>query len=130
MTLLQRFALRQGLLWVHERYGGPTMIVTENGAAFDTPPDDDGVVRDERRIAYLDGHLRGAHAAIEAGVDLAGYCAWSLLDNYEWAFGYTKRFGLVWVDYDTLERTPKQSARWYADVIARGGLEAAEEVES
>ena len=119
-------ALEDGLRWLQERYAPPKVYVTENGAAFDTPPDEDGHVRDDRRIAYYDGHLRAAHRAIQAGVPLAGYFAWSLLDNFEWAFGMTKRFGLVWVDFETGERTPKASARWYSDVIARHGLEPEE----
>ena len=106
---------------VHDDYGVP-MIVTENGAAFDDVVDGDGRVRDDRRIAYLDGHLRSLHEAVEAGADVRGYFVWSLLDNFEWAEGYAKRFGIVHVDYDTLRRTPKDSARWYRDVIAANGI--------
>ena len=84
----------------------------------------DGVCHDPRRIAYLDAHLRALHAAIEEGVDVRGYFPWSLMDNFEWSHGYHKRFGMVHVDYDTLVRTPKDSAYWYRDVIARNGLEA------
>jgi beta-glucosidase len=93
------------------------LYVTENGAAFP-----EGIV-DGDRIAYLDGHLRAAHRAIENGADLRGYFVWSLLDNFEWAYGYSKRFGLIHVDYDTLVRTPKDSARWYAQVTRRNGLD-------
>jgi len=82
----------------------------------------DGAVHDEDRRSYLEGHLRAAHEAIEAGVDLRGYLAWSLLDNFEWAFGYSKRFGIVRVDYDTQERTVKDSARWYAEVARHNGF--------
>ncbi len=95
------------------------LFVTENGAAY---PDDevvDGRVEDADRVAYLDGHLRACATAIERGVPLRGYFAWSLMDNFEWALGYSKRFGLVRVDYDTLERTPKRSAEWYAAVTRR-----------
>jgi beta-glucosidase len=78
-------------------------------------------VADPDRIAYLDGHLRAARRAIADGVDLRGYFLWSLLDNFEWAFGYSKRFGIVHVDYETQARTPKQSAAWYAEVIRASG---------
>jgi beta-glucosidase len=99
------------------------LYVTENGAAF---PDRvvDGRVDDPDRIAYLDAHLRACHEAIEAGVPLRGYFAWSLLDNFEWAWGYTKRFGLVYVDFQTQTRVPKSSAEWYGQVIRVGGLPA------
>jgi beta-glucosidase len=73
-------------------------------------------VHDDRRIAYYDAHLRAVAAAMEQGVEVHGYFAWSLLDNFEWAWGYSQRFGIVHVDYDTLVRTPKDSAFWYADV--------------
>jgi beta-glucosidase len=73
-------------------------------------------------VAFLDGHLRAVHRALEAGVDLRGYFVWSLLDNFEWAEGYSKRFGVVHIDYETLRRTPKESARWYARVISARGL--------
>lgn len=92
------------------------MYITENGAAFDDE------VHDAYRVAYLDGHVRACAEAVAKGVALKGYFAWSLLDNFEWSFGYAQRFGLVHVDYDTQRRTPKDSARWYADMIARGGL--------
>ncbi|WP_432930620.1 GH1 family beta-glucosidase [Microbispora sp. CA-135349] len=100
------------------------LLVTENGAAFDDRPDGDRV-HDDDRIGYLDGHLRAAHAAITAGADLRGYLVWSLLDNFEWAYGYHKRFGIVYVDFETRRRVPKDSALWYRDVIARNGLGSA-----
>lgn len=117
--------LTDTLAWVKERYGNPPVVVTENGAAFCDPP----TVRGDRlddplRVAYLRDHLRAAHAALELGVDLRGYFAWSLLDNFEWAHGCSKRFGLVHVDYATQRRTPKASAAFYAKVIAANGLEA------
>ena len=84
--------------------------------------DPEGGVDDEERVAFLDAHFRAAHAAIEQGVDLRGYMVWSLLDNFEWAEGYSKRFGLVFVDYGTQRRIPKMSARWYRGVIGRNGL--------
>jgi beta-glucosidase len=80
-------------------------------------------VHDTRRVEYLDGHLRACLDAIANGVDLRGYFVWSLMDNFEWAEGYAKRFGVIHVDYATQERRPKDSARWYADVIRRNGLE-------
>jgi beta-glucosidase len=94
----------------------------ENGAAFYDPPQADGDLMDDPlRVAYYRDHLRAVHAAIEAGVDVRGYFAWSLLDNYEWSHGFSKRFGLHHVDYETLARTPKASAHFYADVIRTHG---------
>ncbi|WP_326549607.1 GH1 family beta-glucosidase [Micromonospora sp. NBC_01813] len=105
-------------------YPGVPMIITENGAAFPDQLHPDGDrVEDTDRVAYLDGHLRAAHAAIAAGVDLRGYLVWSLLDNFEWAYGYDKRFGIVYVDYLTQRRVPKASARWYQEVIRRNGID-------
>ena len=98
------------------------MFVTENGAAYVDVVGPDGSVHDPERIAYVDAHLRAVHDAIEQGADVRGYFCWSLLDNFEWAYGYAKRFGLVHVDYATQERRPKDSARWYAGVAARNGL--------
>ncbi|MEU7855010.1 GH1 family beta-glucosidase [Nonomuraea sp. NPDC049141] len=97
-------------------YSVTALYVTENGAAYDDQ------VHDADRIAYLDGHLRACHDAVAQGVPLRGYFAWSLLDNFEWAYGYSQRFGLVHVDFATQRRTSKDSARWYAEVIRRGGL--------
>jgi beta-glucosidase len=101
--------------------GLPPLYITENGAAFADAPAADGSVADPDRIAYLDSHLRAARRAIADGVDLRGYFLWSLLDNFEWAFGYSRRFGIVHVDYETQTRTPKESAAWYAEVIRRSG---------
>jgi beta-glucosidase len=98
------------------------VFITENGAAFDDVILDDGTVVDERRVEYLDAHLRAAHRAIHLGVDLRGYFVWSLLDNFEWAEGFSKRFGIVRVDYGTQQRRPKSSAYWYRDVIRRNGI--------
>jgi beta-glucosidase len=110
------------LVGVRERYGAMPLYVTENGAAFADPSPSNGVVSDPERVDYLRRHLRAAHRALEAGVDLRGYFAWSLLDNFEWSHGTSRRFGLVRVDYDTQRRTPKESARFYAEVIrTRGG---------
>jgi beta-glucosidase len=104
------------LLRVHRDVGLPIRI-TENGMAGHDQVVD-GRVRDEDRIDYLRGHLAAVHAAIESGVDVRGYYVWTLLDNFEWAWGYDKRFGIVHVDFDTQVRTPKDSARWYASVAA------------
>ena len=106
-------------------YDPPALYITENGMAAHDYVDPEGGVDDEERVAYLDSHLRAADAAIEQGVRLRGYFAWSLLDNYEWSFGYSKRFGLVFVDYGTQRRVPKASYDWYRQVIAAGGLPAA-----
>src|SRR4051812_31409099 len=103
-------------------YPGVPLYVTENGAAFADEKSDDGQVHDPQRIEYLDAHFRAAHRALGDGVDLRGYFVWSLMDNFEWAFGYSKRFGLIHVDYETLERTPKDSARWYAGVTRANAL--------
>jgi beta-glucosidase len=100
---------------------GTPLIVTENGAAYVDVPDGDRIA-DQERIEYLAAHLRAAHTAIAAGVDLRGYLAWSFMDNFEWAFGYDQRFGLVHVDYRTQRRLPKDSARWFREVIERNGL--------
>jgi len=99
----------------------PPIHITENGVAYDDPVVE-GAIHDERRIAYLDSHLRALHAAMAAGVDVRAYLQWSLLDNFEWSHGYHMRFGLVHVDYGTQARTPRDSAFWYRDVIARNGL--------
>ena len=116
-------ALTRLLERLHTDYGVP-LLITENGAAYPEGPDaGDGRVHDIRRVEYLDGHLRACHDAISRGVDLRGYFVWSLMDNFEWAEGYAKRFGIVHVDYTTQERVPKDSARWYAQVIGRNGLE-------
>jgi beta-glucosidase len=110
---------------VAAEYPTVPLYITENGAAFEDVVGPDGVVDDQDRVAYLDAHLRACVQAIEAGVPLAGYFAWSLMDNFEWAWGYTRRFGLVYIDYDGGQRrVPKSSARWYADVIRHRGLPA------
>lgn len=118
-------SLTETLLWLHRRYGGLPLYVTENGAAFADPPPasgaDGGRVEDPQRVSYLRGHLRAVREAIARGADVRGYCAWSLLDNLEWAHGFGKRFGIVHVDFDTQRRTPKASAAFYARVIASHG---------
>ncbi|MEV4400455.1 GH1 family beta-glucosidase [Nonomuraea sp. NPDC049607] len=102
--------------------GLPTMI-TENGAAFPDPVEADGRVRDDDRIDYLRRHIRAVAEAMAGGADVRGYFLWSLMDNFEWAHGYAKRFGVVRVDRGTLERTWKDSAHWYRGVIAANGVE-------
>ncbi len=115
--------LTEILVRLHEEYTQLPLYVTENGVAVHDYVDPEGNVDDEERVAFLDAHFRAVHDAMEQGVDLRGYMVWSLLDNFEWAEGYSKRFGIVYVDYGTQRRIPKASARWYADVIRRGGLE-------
>jgi beta-glucosidase len=106
----------------HERYRLP-LYVTENGAGYeDEAPGPDGHVNDRERLLYLQGHLEACHRALADGVDLRGYMVWSLLDNFEWGFGYAKRFGIVHCDFATGERRPKLSAHWYRRVIAENGL--------
>ncbi|MEU7615861.1 GH1 family beta-glucosidase [Micromonospora rifamycinica] len=114
--------LRDLLVGLRDRYGDalPTIQVTEGGCAWDDVPDADGRVHDPDRIAYLDGHLRAVRAAIDEGVDVTGYFVWSLLDNWEWAEGFTKRFGLVHVDFASGTRTPKSSYAWYRSQVGRG----------
>jgi len=109
--------LRQVLVRVADEYDAPPIYVTENGAAY-TDVLHDGDVEDEERIAYVGGHLEACAAAIAEGVDLRGYFLWSLMDNFEWSWGYTRRFGIVHVDYETQARTPKASARWYRELMA------------
>ncbi|OLF16139.1 GH1 family beta-glucosidase [Actinophytocola xanthii] len=109
---------------LHEEYAPIPLMITENGAAFDDQLAPDGV-RDHERISYLRDHLTVVHQAIESGVDLRGYFVWSLLDNFEWAYGYSKRFGIVHVDYPTQRRVWKDSAYWYRQVITTNGIDTA-----
>jgi beta-glucosidase len=105
------------LVRLSREYPGTTMVITENGAAFDDEADPSGYVADHDRTAYLSSHIAAVAAARQQGADVRGYFAWSLMDNFEWSYGYEKRFGLVHVDYETQARTPKQSALWYRDTI-------------
>jgi len=98
------------------------LYVTENGASYSTPPDADGNVHDALRLDYYKTHIAAVHRAIQAGVPMAGYFAWSLMDNFEWARGYSQRFGITWVDFDTQERILKDSAKWYKAVIRKNGF--------
>lgn len=113
--------LTEILLRVKDEYTEKPVYVTESGAAFHDYADPEGEVNDEERIAYLDAHFRAAAEAIGRGVDLRGYFVWSLMDNFEWAEGYSKRFGLVYVEYASKRRIPKDSARWYREVMAENG---------
>ncbi len=115
------------LVRLKQDYNHPNWIVTENGVPVPDELTPDGV-HDVRRIAYLRAHLLQLHRAMEAGVPVSGYFVWSLLDNFEWVYGYTKRFGLIYVDFKTEARTLKDSARWYAQVIRDNGVRVAETV--
>jgi beta-glucosidase len=117
-------SFRDLLTRVARDYPEVPLMVTENGCAYADGPDERGRVADVRRIGYLHDHLAAVHGAIEDGADIRGYYLWSFMDNFEWSLGYAKRFGIVHVDYDTLERTPKDSARWYAAVAAANALPA------
>ncbi|MFF9851262.1 GH1 family beta-glucosidase [Streptomyces litmocidini] len=114
--------LHELLVRLRDELPGVPLVITENGAAYDDYADPSGNVKDPERVAYLHAHLAAVHRALADGADVRGYFLWSLLDNFEWAYGYSKRFGIVHVDFATQRRTPKDSARWYAEVIARGGL--------
>lgn len=103
-------------------YGNPVVVITENGAAYADQKLADGSVDDQHRVQHYHDYLTQVHRAIQQGCDIRGYFAWSFMDNFEWAWGYDKRFGLVYVDYKNLERTPKTSYNWYAQVIENNGL--------
>jgi beta-glucosidase len=104
------------LKWVHETYHPPVVYVTENGAAFPDSLTSDGRICDDRRQSFLEGYISQVHRAIQDGVPVQGYFVWSLMDNFEWAHGYSKRFGIIYVDYATQKRTVKQSGEWYAQL--------------
>jgi len=110
------------LSWLYYEYKVNRIYVTENGCSFSDRPDESGRVHDQRRISYLNDHLTAAGQAIDCGIPLEGYFAWSLIDNFEWGLGFSQRFGLVWVDFDTQQRILKDSAFWYQRVIAENGL--------
>ncbi|KAG5189660.1 beta-glucosidase, family GH1 [Tribonema minus] len=113
------------LLWCQRRYspaGG--IYVTENGCAV-AEPTKEAAIKDDFRVAFLNGYVAAMHQAMEQGADVRGYFAWSFLDNFEWSLGYSKRFGIVRVDYDTQERTPKASARWLSSVVASNAVQLA-----
>jgi len=112
------------LQWIDQRYNHPDIYITENGCAY---PDviKDGQVNDQNRVDYYHGYLTACHEAMAEGVALKGYFAWSFMDNFEWASGYDKRFGLHYVDFKTLERTPKKSAKWFAELIKNNRVQSA-----
>ena len=112
--------LTELLMWVHREYAPPRILITENGAAYEDVVGADDRIDDTARVAYLRDHVRAALRAKEAGVPFEGYFVWSLLDNFEWAQGYSRRFGLVYVDLETQVRIPKLSAHWYQQVARRG----------
>lgn len=113
-------AFTELLLRLHREYPGQPLMITENGAAFDDVVSPDGTIADDRRIDYLHRHIAAVARARAGGADVRGYFVWSLLDNFEWGYGYDRRFGIIRVDYDTQVRTWKQSAHWYRRLIATG----------
>jgi len=117
-------AMRRLLNKLNDEYDLPPIYITENGAAFKDVLSPDGKIHDERLLDYLRQHFIQARLAMQDGVDLRGYFVWSLLDNFEWGHGYTKRFGIVGVDYDTQTRTVKDSGEWYRQVIANNAVES------
>jgi beta-glucosidase len=106
------------LLRLTRDYRFPAIYITENGAAYPDMVDADGTVHDPKRVIFLQAHIAAAHRALAADVPLAGYFVWSLLDNFEWAYGYYRRCGIVYVDYSTQQRIVKDSGHWYAELIA------------
>ncbi|MCV2395860.1 GH1 family beta-glucosidase [Actinotalea sp. M2MS4P-6] len=129
---VQPDGLRRLLVMLHTRFTGPLgipLVITENGSAYPDTVGESGEVHDPERTAYLVDHLRAVHAALEEGADVQGYFVWSLLDNFEWAYGYDKRFGVVHVDFETMKRTPKTSARTFAVVARSGEVPAASSVQ-
>lgn len=114
--------LKREVLYIKEKYGNPKLYLTENGCAMPDVHDENGFVADWDRIDFLRAHLRALHEALEAGANVHGYFVWSVFDNFEWERGYGPRFGLVRVNYESLVRTPKQSAYWYRDVIASNAI--------
>ncbi|NRA38011.1 MAG: beta-glucosidase [Planctomycetes bacterium] len=110
------------LQWIDQRYDHPPIYITENGCAMPGEDDKDIAINDTRRLEFFRGYLSACSEAIESGVDLKGYFAWSLMDNFEWALGYSMRFGIHHVDYATGERTPKSSAKWLGEVAKNNGF--------
>jgi len=115
------WGLNKLLHWIDKRYHHPDIYITENGCSYQDQLEN-GAVNDPRRIEYLSQYIAECHNAIAEGVKLRSYFVWSLLDNFEWAYGFSKRFGLHYVDYSTGRRIPKASADWYRKVIAANGL--------
>jgi beta-glucosidase len=110
--------LAEVLRRLHDDYAAPSLYVTENGAAFADVRTHDGRIHDNERCEYLTAYIEAVSRTIARGVPVRGYFAWSLLDNFEWAYGYSKRFGLVYIDYPTLERVPKDSFYRYRDLVS------------
>ena len=111
-------ALTELLVRVHDDYSTLPIMITENGCAAHDYVNPSGEVIDDDRVEYLESHIRALSNAIAKGVDVSGYFVWSLLDNFEWAYGYSRRFGIVWVDYETQRRIPKRSFHRYKEIIA------------
>ena len=120
--IIEPAGLTELLVDLHDRYPDIPLLITENGAAFDDVVSPDGRIHDPRRVAYLHDHIEAVGAAIDAGADVRGYFVWSLLDNFEWSWGYDRRFGIVHVDMGTLERTWKDSAYWYRELARTSRL--------
>ncbi|MDX2474305.1 MAG: family 1 glycosylhydrolase, partial [Candidatus Krumholzibacteria bacterium] len=114
----------RSLMTVHRDYCPSKIYITENGAAYDYPPNAEGRIADTKRIRYFRDHLLAVQRAIESGVPVKGYFAWSQMDNFEWGLGFEKKFGLYAVDAETQERTAKDSAHWYRDVVAANAVDA------
>lgn len=110
------------LIYIKKEYNNPEIYITENGAAFNDKVVNGDLINDDKRINYLDGHFKEALKAINDGVNLQGYYVWSFMDNFEWSYGYNKRFGLIYIDYKTQRRIWKKSAYWYKDIIKNNGL--------
>ena len=107
---------------VHREYHPKELMVTENGASYSDGLDESGKIHDQKRIAYLQSHIQTVWQLIQAGVPVSAYLQWTFMDNFEWAKGYSQRFGVIYVDYETQKRYIKDSACWYSDVIKRNGL--------
>ncbi len=114
--------LKRELIYVKENYGNPKLYVTENGCALPDIPDEKGFVADWDRINYIKSHIHSLHKAIEAGVNVNGYFVWSVFDNFEWERGYGTRFGLIRVNYETMQRIPKQSAYWFSEIAKQNSI--------
>lgn len=113
--------LRHMLSWISNRYENPLIYITENGTAEKEVNVDDAL-HDTKRQLYIESHLKAAaDSIVKDQVHLGGYFLWTLMDNFEWQFGFQRRFGICWVDFNTLERTPKSSALWYKDTIMQNG---------
>jgi len=115
------WGVRKLLHWIDKRYGQPEIVITENGCALDDRVVG-GVVKDQKRIDFVEGYVSECHTAIQEGVKLKGYFLWTFLDNFEWASGFTKRFGIHYTDFRTGQRIPKASANWYGELAKRNGL--------